>query len=84
MITQYHLYKSMFPILAVILLVSACSPAINWDYPRTPSNTFAHPQTTYRRRAVSGSGRQTPGTIRLLDYSRRRSRRLWLGWRWPT
>ena len=46
MITQYHLYKSRFPILAVILLVSACAPAINWDYPRTVSNTFAQPQTT--------------------------------------
>ena len=46
MITQYHLYKSRFPILAVILLVSACAPAINWDYPRTSSNTFVQPQTT--------------------------------------
>ena len=46
MISQYRLYKSIFPILAVILLVSACAPAINWDYPRTPSNVFVHPETT--------------------------------------
>ena len=46
MITQYQFFKSMFPILAVALLVSACAPAINWDYPRTPSNTFAQPETT--------------------------------------
>lgn len=46
MITQYHLSKSMFPILLLILLVSACSPAIQWDYPRAPSNVFAHPETT--------------------------------------
>jgi hypothetical protein len=44
--TGYPLCKSMFAILAVALFVSACSPAINWDYPRTPSNTFAHPETT--------------------------------------
>ena len=45
MIAQYHFSKSMFPILAVALLVSACS-TINWDYPRTPSNAFVHPETT--------------------------------------
>jgi putative cardiolipin synthase len=36
----------MLPILAMACLVSACAPAINWDYPRNPSNTFAHPETT--------------------------------------
>jgi putative cardiolipin synthase len=46
MITQYHWYKSMFPILAVAFLVSACSAAVNWNYSRTPSNAFAHPETT--------------------------------------
>ena len=46
MFTQNHLSKSMLPILAVALLLSACSPTIVWDYPRTPSNTFAYPQTT--------------------------------------
>ena len=45
MITQCQFSKSMFPILAVALLVSACS-TINWDYPRMPSNAFAHPETT--------------------------------------
>src|SRR5258708_25224304 len=46
MISQNHLDKSMLTIFAVALLMSACSPAVNWDYPRTPSNTFAHPETT--------------------------------------
>src|SRR4030095_7141715 len=45
MIAQYHFSKSMFPILAVALLVSACS-TVNWDYPRVPSNAFAQPETT--------------------------------------
>jgi cardiolipin synthase C len=46
MISQNHLGNSMLPILAMACLVSACAPAINWDYPRNPSNTFAHPETT--------------------------------------
>jgi len=46
MFTQYHLSKGMLLILALIFFVSACSPAINWDYPRKPSNTFAQPETT--------------------------------------
>ena len=44
--TKYYLYKSLLPIFAIACLVSACAPAINWDYPRSPSNTFAHPETT--------------------------------------
>ena len=40
------MYKGLLPILALASLLSACSPAINWNYPRTPSNTFAHPETT--------------------------------------
>src|SRR5262245_11335037 len=45
MIRQY-LDKSMLPILAAVLLLGACSPAVNWDYPRKPSNTFEQPETT--------------------------------------
>ena len=41
----FHLYKSIFLALAMGLLLSACS-AVNWDYPRTPSKAFAHPETT--------------------------------------
>jgi len=44
--TRYYLYKSLLTIFAIACLVSACAPAINWDYPRNPSNTFAHPETT--------------------------------------
>ena len=44
--TRYYLYKSLLPIFAIACLVSACAPAINWDYPRSPSNTFAQPETT--------------------------------------
>ena len=46
MITQYHLYKSMFPTLGMAFLLSACSATVNWNYERTPSNAFAHPETT--------------------------------------
>jgi len=44
--TRYDLYKGLLPFLVLASLLSACSPAIVWDYPRTPSNTFAHPGTT--------------------------------------
>src|SRR5687768_16518253 len=44
--TRYKLYKGLLPILALACLLSGCSPAIVWDYPRIPSNTFAHPGTT--------------------------------------
>jgi cardiolipin synthase C len=46
MISQNHLGKNMLPILAVALLMSACSATVNWDYERTPSNAFTHPGTT--------------------------------------
>src|SRR5580765_1447832 len=44
--TRYYLNKGLLPIFAIACLVSACAPAINWDYPRSPSNTFAQPETT--------------------------------------
>jgi putative cardiolipin synthase len=40
-----HIFKSIFSALAMALLLGACS-AVNWDYPRMPSNAFAHPETT--------------------------------------
>jgi putative cardiolipin synthase len=43
---MFHIYKSILPALAMALLLSACSAAVNWDYPRMPSNAFAHPETT--------------------------------------
>jgi putative cardiolipin synthase len=42
---KFHLYKSIFPVLAMALLLGACA-TVNWDYPRTSSNAFAHPETT--------------------------------------
>ena len=42
---MFHIFKSLFPAVAMALLLSACS-AVNWDYPRMPSNAFAHPETT--------------------------------------
>ena len=42
----FHIFKSIFPALAMSLLLSACSAAVNWDYPRMPSKAFAHPETT--------------------------------------
>jgi cardiolipin synthase C len=44
--TRYYLNKGLLPIFAIACLVSACAPAINWDYPRNPSNTFAQPEST--------------------------------------
>jgi len=35
----------ILPALVMALLLGACA-TINWDYPRTPSNAFAHPETT--------------------------------------
>ena len=46
MITQISLVQKHVADFRHRLLVSACAPAINWDYPRNPSNTFAHPETT--------------------------------------
>jgi putative cardiolipin synthase len=43
---MFHIYKSILPALAMALLLGACSAAVNWDYPRMPSNAFAHPETT--------------------------------------
>jgi len=43
---MFHKFKSIFPALAMALLLGACSAAVNWDYPRVPSNAFAHPETT--------------------------------------
>src|SRR5215467_15473452 len=40
-----HVSKSIFAALVMFLLLDACA-TINWDYPRTPSNAFAHPETT--------------------------------------
>src|SRR6516225_3884504 len=37
----------ILPALAMALLLGACA-TINWDYPRMPSNAFAHPDTTGR------------------------------------
>ena len=82
--TRYHLYKSMLPIFAIALLVSACAPAINWDYPRTPSNTFAHPETTTVGALFQEAADKHPGLSGFSIIRRRWSRRLWLGWRWPT
>ena len=46
MITQYHFSKSMFPILAVALLVSACSPRSTGITRAHRQLHFAHPETT--------------------------------------
>jgi len=42
---MFHMYKSIVPALAMALLLGACA-TVNWDYPRMPSNAFAHPETT--------------------------------------
>jgi putative cardiolipin synthase len=42
---MFYIYKSIFPALAMTLLLGACA-TINWDYPRKPSVAFDHPETT--------------------------------------
>ena len=42
---MFHIFKSIFPALAMALLLSACA-TVNWDYPRMPSNAFDHLETT--------------------------------------
>ena len=41
-----HIFKSIFPALAMAFFLNACAAAVNWDYPRLPSKAFAHPETT--------------------------------------
>ena len=43
---RYRIFAWLFPVLAMALLLAACSTTVNWDYPRTPSNAFAHPEST--------------------------------------
>ena len=42
---KLHILKNIVPALAMVLLLGGCA-TINWDYPRTPSKAFAHPETT--------------------------------------
>src|SRR5262249_36478720 len=44
--SRFHIFTSIFPLLALSLLLGACSATVNWDYPRMPSNAFAHPGST--------------------------------------
>ena len=43
---MFHIFKSIFPALAMAFFLNACAAAVNWDYPRMPSKAFAHPETT--------------------------------------
>lgn len=47
--------------LAVAFLLSACSPTVNWNYPRTPSTAFAQPQTTTVGALFQEAADQHPG-----------------------
>jgi len=40
-----HTSKNIYAAIAILLLLGACA-TINWDYPRTPSVAFEHPETT--------------------------------------
>jgi hypothetical protein len=42
----FHIFKSIFPAVAMAFFLNACAAAVNWDYPRMPSKAFAHPETT--------------------------------------
>src|SRR5215203_1387382 len=43
---MFHIFKSIFTALAMAFFLNACAAAVNWNYPRVPSNAFAHPETT--------------------------------------
>ena len=38
---MFHIFKSIFPALAMAFFLNACAAAVNWDYPRMPSKAFA-------------------------------------------
>ena len=38
---MFHIFKSIFPALAMAFFLNACAVAVNWDYPRMPSKAFA-------------------------------------------
>jgi len=44
--TLFQLCKNLVLTLGLAVLLSACSPTVNWNYPRTPSTAFTQPQTT--------------------------------------
>jgi cardiolipin synthase C len=46
MSARFHLCKRIFPTLGMAFLLSACSATVNWNYERTPSSAFVHPETT--------------------------------------
>ena len=43
---MFHIFKSIFPALAMAFFLNACAATVNWTYERAPSNAFAHPETT--------------------------------------
>ena len=44
--SKFLIFKSVFPLLALSLLLGACSATVNWDYQRIPSNALADSETT--------------------------------------
>ena len=54
---MFHIFKSIFPVLAMAFFLNACAAAVNWDYPRMPSKAFAQPETTSVGAVFPGSGR---------------------------
>src|SRR5215475_4277130 len=44
-----------------LFLLSACSPTVNWNYPRMPSTAFTQPQTTTVGALFQEAADQHPG-----------------------
>src|SRR5262245_65304992 len=44
-----------------LFLLSACSPTVNWNYPRTPSTAFTQPQTSTVGALFQEAADQHPG-----------------------
>ena len=69
--TRYQLDNSMLAILVFALLAECVRSRDQLELSAHPVEYLRISANHYRRRVVSGSGRQTSGTIRLLSYSRR-------------
>src|SRR4029450_5823529 len=59
--TKVHRYTTFVLTLGLVVVVSGCSPTVNWHYPRTPSTAFAQPQTTTLGALFREAAEQHPG-----------------------
>ena len=44
--SNFHRFERILRPVLIAVLLGACSTAVNWNYPRVPSNAFTYPETT--------------------------------------